>query len=756
MTPLALTFLAPWLLLGLLAAGIPVALHLLSHVRAPEVRFPTLRFLRVSMERTARRRRVQHWLLLVLRSLLLALLAIGVAQLIVRNGGAFGGGRYAAVLVIDDSGSMQAATADGATRLERARREALRLLDGDAKPRLASVLRTSDAGDAPPMTSDLAALRRRVDDASPTGSRAAIGQAVARAVRLLDAQDLPAKRVYVFSDLQEISFAELAGLPELAGRDDIELLFVDASLTEDGRRRPVRNVGVTDLQVAGRPVADQPLSVTATLTNAGATEARVTVRLAIDGRQAGVPQIVTLPGGNAPEAADTRVTFHHSFATPGPHAGQVTIEPADDLPADDVRHFALAVGDRADVLIVGGPPAAAAHEDGATVLSFALDPRTDPSMRWSLRPQVVRHDAFRPEDLEGAQAVFCADVPSFTPGQRDALEAFAARGGTLAIFLGNAVDAEAYNRALIDEVPRDGGLLPARLVRAIGDVGLTQSAMALDRVQIEHRWFRGLVEQHRDYRAVLTQRYFLVDTAGAYPPETLMRLEDGSPLLLSRPFGRGRVVLCTTTASLAWTKLPSVGKFLFVPMLERIALDRYGEPGTTVAAQGARVAIRPGEDAAAVDVILPDGQTVRTVPTRATGEGRVAEFGETGAAGIYRWRASGGGEGTADAAAGAFAINPEGSESRLAAMPAERLRGHLGERRTFVAPTLAAAHASAAEAAQGLNLSELFLVVAIVLLVVEARLSNRWRRREAAAMPGLPAADRPAAGREPAAARATG
>ena len=46
-----MSFVTPLLLLGLLAAAIPPLLHLLSSVRAREVEFPTLRFLRASLER---------------------------------------------------------------------------------------------------------------------------------------------------------------------------------------------------------------------------------------------------------------------------------------------------------------------------------------------------------------------------------------------------------------------------------------------------------------------------------------------------------------------------------------------------------------------------------------------------------------------------------------------------------------------------------------------------------------------------------
>ena len=55
--PGALTFSDPVLLIGLLAAGIPVLLHLLNRVRSPVVPFSTLRFLRITAQKTARKRR---------------------------------------------------------------------------------------------------------------------------------------------------------------------------------------------------------------------------------------------------------------------------------------------------------------------------------------------------------------------------------------------------------------------------------------------------------------------------------------------------------------------------------------------------------------------------------------------------------------------------------------------------------------------------------------------------------------------------
>ena len=83
----AIDFSYPLLLLvGLLAAGIPVLLHLLNRIRSPIVPFPTLRFLKITVQKTSRRRQLQQWLLLVLRMALFALLGMAVAGPVIGGG----------------------------------------------------------------------------------------------------------------------------------------------------------------------------------------------------------------------------------------------------------------------------------------------------------------------------------------------------------------------------------------------------------------------------------------------------------------------------------------------------------------------------------------------------------------------------------------------------------------------------------------------------------------------------------------------
>ena len=73
------TFLFSGALLALPLAAVPVVLHLLFRRKSPVVFFSTIRFIQSSVQRTASRKRLQKWLLLACRILLLALLIAAVS-----------------------------------------------------------------------------------------------------------------------------------------------------------------------------------------------------------------------------------------------------------------------------------------------------------------------------------------------------------------------------------------------------------------------------------------------------------------------------------------------------------------------------------------------------------------------------------------------------------------------------------------------------------------------------------------------------
>src|SRR6476660_7787893 len=111
-------FLHPWLLAGLVAAGIPLLLHLLARREPPTVVFPAVRYLVTTTREHQRRLKLQNWLLLLLRTLLIATVVLAAAAPTMPLSGVPGHAPSALVLIVDNSPSS-GAVVGGAPQLRQ-------------------------------------------------------------------------------------------------------------------------------------------------------------------------------------------------------------------------------------------------------------------------------------------------------------------------------------------------------------------------------------------------------------------------------------------------------------------------------------------------------------------------------------------------------------------------------------------------------------------------------------------------------------
>ena len=78
-------FASPWMLLWLPAVVAPLVIHLLYRQRYREISWAAMEYLLAAIEKSARRMRIQQWLLLLVRMLLLLLILLAMAEPLVRN-----------------------------------------------------------------------------------------------------------------------------------------------------------------------------------------------------------------------------------------------------------------------------------------------------------------------------------------------------------------------------------------------------------------------------------------------------------------------------------------------------------------------------------------------------------------------------------------------------------------------------------------------------------------------------------------------
>jgi hypothetical protein len=597
-----LGFVNPALLWGLLAAAIPIAIHLFFRRRPRPTPFPAIDFILRARRETERRLRLKRLLLFAARTLLLAAVAAAIARPRLESPAAVAQapqGPRATAVVLDASGSMRYRLG-GKSLFERARADALGALASLSAEEPATAVVCGGAepqADGPSF--DRAEVRRILERAEPEAGFADVTACVAAAARALSgatAQASLGKRIVVATDLAASAWRLDVAPPAVdtpEGKVRPEVTVLDAA-----RGAPLPNAAVLSAEAepdpaagprgyrvavqlgnyAAEPLADASLSL---VVGAG-KDARTAIRAFAD-----VPA-----GGTA------RKTFSHSFPQGGPAILQVGL-PEDALAEDDARALALVVPREVRALVVDGAPSPVRYRDEAYFVESALASPASP-----VRPTLVDAEALAAEDLSRYDVVFLLNVRS--PGAKAAdLARFVEQGGGLFVSMGDQVEPEEYAKQL-------PGLLPAALhvvKTAPEGRGARFAEVDLDHPALSV--FQG--EAKEGLVGVRVSRYVLAKPAGrGAAPRVLATFDDGAPALLEARHGKGRVLLFTSTADRDWTDWPIRTSFL--PALQRFAgwlaggLDDRREPPGKV---GEPRALRLGEGEALAALVGPDGRERR-------------------------------------------------------------------------------------------------------------------------------------------------
>ena len=590
-----MSFLNPWLLAGIAGIASPIIIHLLAKKQIKRVVWAAMRFLKVTADRNKRKMNIEDILLLILRCLILALLAFALARPSLREGGFGGfGGDEAAILLVDNSGSMSAT--DGAvSRFEKAQKAAGQILDGLPAGSRVAVWLVSDTvrESVSEPARDLALARKSIREAKRTDQGTEWQPALRRAVEVLKKQPGVHKHIYAVTDGQAAGWK---GVGEIrtqleAVKREMREMRATLVLTTEGEQG---NLGITDVRLAtALPTVNQPLRFEVSVANFGPAEAGgVAVSLAIDDEPPAEEQMLdTIAVGGAPKSLSLFATFRE----PGFHTVTARLH-SDRCPFDDQRSFALRVIDEVNVLLVDGDPGAEPRDSEVFYLRNALTPvPLELRDRFVIKTRTVTGVEFEKTALRDFDAVVLANVVDLSPIAADALQSYVRGGGGLLVFPGSRISVPFYNGLLLGE----RSLLPAAFGPVRGENFDETRAERPDKVfrlqakdyahRIVELWkdpASGSLASAQFYRAFTLQPTKQSDVPGdAGLPAVVLSFADGEPAVMERPFGLGRVVQFSSTADGAWNDLPV--RPIFLPLMHRTL-------GFLLARTGDRLNVRAG------------------------------------------------------------------------------------------------------------------------------------------------------------------
>lgn len=454
-----MTLLAPWFLLGLPLASIPVLLHLFNKPRYRREPWGAMMFLQEAVQTRSRSIQIQEWILLFLRtlSLLLLLLAMARPAFTGRHGGE-SGQPTTHVLIFDASFSMKRAGEHG-TLFDDAKRQALHILDQMPERDNMLIIRAGARPEA--LTTrpvfDKAFLRGRIEQLAPGPEGSDLTAALEQAVWLLGFSTLPRHRIYVFDDGQRVPWRPVAAAEwSRLSRRLAEKASVPAIYSLPARPLP----GETHLSVnafdALTPLPDifQPVDFEVSVRNDSNRAVERRVRFSVNGQRREVREDRFEPGANA-------LRFTHSFREAGSHHVEVDIG-GDDLPIDNRATLALDVIRQIPVLILEGQssPRRLESDGGALALALEAGRTRDGEALFTVtrRPQ-LEMERLDLNDLLQYKAVVIANVPAISSRFSGLMERYLESGGGVLLGLGPEVSAASYNRWNRDA----GGWIPVEV-----------------------------------------------------------------------------------------------------------------------------------------------------------------------------------------------------------------------------------------------------------------------------------------------------
>lgn len=625
---------------GLAAASIPIILHFLNRRKFRERRWAAMRFLAAALRKNQRRIRLEHLILLAIRTLIIVLLVGAMARpFLERFGSVLPGQRTHRVLAIDGSLSMNYTTADQ-SRFDAAKALAQRLVKEARQGDSWSVVLLG----APPRvvvgspSANRAEVAQEIAEIEPTDQTLDLVASFAAIERVLAVSDVHQKEIVFLSDLQTASWTPRTGAEDglRAAITRFEERGARCSVIDLGSVRG-DNRGITSLKLNVPVVTTTgpaPI-VTAMVKNFGREPASPRVRLAIDGQLTDERTADNLEPGE-----ERAISFVSPIGSPGDHLIEAFLDD-DPLKADNRRWIALTVRERVKALLIDGDRKPEAFESEADYLAQALDPSDDSSETVSpVHVEVAGESQLKGRSLPDFDVVIVANVAQFTDEEATEIESFLKQGGGVVVFLGDKVIAENYNRVLF----RDGeGPLPARIGDLVGNANPNDPARAsfrFDPLDFNHPIVRDYKGNTENVLAGLTgvkvQRYAKLTTAPDTTSTVALGLETGDPAVIERPWGRGFVYLVATSADAGWTDWPLHPSF--PPVMHQIlfqsAAGRQTERNVDVGKPIDQALPLQGDGAAAT-IVLP---TSRTETARIVADGDVSRFrfAETDRSGPYR------------------------------------------------------------------------------------------------------------------------
>ncbi len=535
-------FLNPAVLFGLLAASIPILIHLFNLRKLKRIEFSTLRFLKELQKNKIRKIKLKQWLLLALRVLIILFLVTAFARPTLKGvaiGGTTSAAKTTSIFILDNTFSMSAIDQNG-SYFNQAKQTIKNLIHQLQEGDEAALILVSNINEEIKPTSNLSDLIKEIDNSQISYASGFLHNAIVSAGKILSNSQNFNKEIYVFSDFQSKKFSEgnsFSDLSELLN-DKINLYTFNYSGKE------LFNVGIDDFKTNTQIFEKgKPVSFNITVTNYSEKIINdLVVSLFINGERSGQQSVSLNPNGTKILTMETNVKaagFVDVFAE---------IED-DEINYDNKRFITLFIPTEIPVLILS------ASENDSRFVELALTASNNEN---SIKVVNKKISQIASTNLSNYDALIV--IGSEAINDNNKLKQFAENGGGLFLMPGE-------NTKLDDFKNVTSGFGAASPSALIGQLNKTDNFTRFDKIEFNHPIFDDIFSDNEKKKIESPEIYLRFNQKAGLNSKTIISLADGSSFLSEYKIGKGKLLLINTAPVLSWSNFPL--KSIFVPLINK-------------------------------------------------------------------------------------------------------------------------------------------------------------------------------------------
>ncbi len=535
-----MTFLNPAILFGLLAASIPIIIHLLNLRKLKKIDFSTLQFLKELQKNKIRKIKIKQWLLLALRVLIILAIVTAFARptlVGVSIGGTTSAAKTTAVFILDDTFSMSVVDQNG-SYFNQAKEAIKNILTQFEEGDEFGLVFVSHQPNEIEMTSNLNKFKQEIDAAEISYASGKLNNAIIKAAQLIGEAQNFNKEIYLLTDFQKGRLAnenEIISLKEQLG-EQVRLYAFNYSGKE------VFNFGIDELKINTQIFEKyKPIKFDAVVKNySDRAKDNLVVSLFINGERLAQQSINLNPGESKTANLEaTAKTFGYNEAL-------VEIE-EDDVLEDNKRFTSFYIPEKISVLIL------ADNTSDTKLVEAALK---SVSEKGYFDLTVRKIDQISGAQLNNVQVMILTSSNFIS--SREKLNQFLSSGKGIVIFPSSEVNPTGFINSLSAiGISSAGGFVKSE----------KGQSFHFGETDFNHPIFENIFMDEKKKQVESPEIYSYIRINPGGKGKSVIKLEDESSFLSEYSFGEGKVLLFCSAPVFSWSDFPI--KSIFAPLVTK-------------------------------------------------------------------------------------------------------------------------------------------------------------------------------------------